>query len=413
MNDVMLANPAVTRNLATLTSDGWLVIAPAEGFLAEGYAAKGRLPEPEAILSEAVIRLRAKTGQLHGKKVVITAGGTREALDPVRYLTNKSSGKMGYALAQAAAENGAKVTLITTTDRPTNYGVTKILVASTQDMYDAVMAAFPTADIFIGAAAVSDFKPATLAQDKIKKQGDGGVTLHLVQNPDILKTVGHQKAPHQLVVGFAAETKEVIAYGQDKLKKKQADMLIANDVSSPSIGFSSDDNVITILTSDQPAETLPQADKLTLAREIMQRISTLKSWCFCVRIWCYTSIIGGKCDRDVATKHVPTIVMLVSLWATSRRHMLINMADEEENKASKYHIGDILLAPAYGNLEKPFTGQVEKVYENSLLVEITENDPADQPTVNEMNHRAVVRMDEIEVIKHAPVPKTPEADIEE
>lgn len=277
MNDVMLANPAVTRNLATLTSDGWLVIAPAEGFLAEGYAAKGRLPEPEAILSEAVIRLRAKTGQLHGKKVVITAGGTREALDPVRYLTNKSSGKMGYALAQAAAENGAKVTLITTTDRPTNYGVTKILVASTQDMYDAVMAAFPTADIFIGAAAVSDFKPATLAQDKIKKQGDGGVTLHLVQNPDILKTVGHQKAPHQLVVGFAAETKEVIAYGQDKLKKKQADMLIANDVSSPSIGFSSDDNVITILTSDQPAETLPQADKLTLAREIMQRISTLKS----------------------------------------------------------------------------------------------------------------------------------------
>ncbi|MFT9388616.1 MAG: bifunctional phosphopantothenoylcysteine decarboxylase/phosphopantothenate--cysteine ligase CoaBC [Leuconostoc sp.] len=277
MNDVMLANPAVTRNLATLTSDGWLVIAPAEGFLAEGYAAKGRLPEPEAILSEAAVRLRAKTGQLHGKKVVITAGGTREALDPVRYLTNKSSGKMGYALAQAAAENGAEVTLITTTDRPTNYGVTKILVSSTQDMYDAVMAAFPTADIFIGAAAVSDFKPATLAQDKIKKQGDGGVTLHLVQNPDILKTVGHQKAPHQLVVGFAAETKEVIAYGQDKLKKKRADMLIANDVSSPSIGFSSDDNVITILTSDQPAETLPQADKLTLAREIMQRISTLKS----------------------------------------------------------------------------------------------------------------------------------------
>ncbi len=277
MNDVMLANPAVKRNLATLTSDGWLVIAPAEGFLAEGYAAKGRLPEPEAILSEAAIRLRAKTGQLHGKKVVITAGGTREALDPVRYLTNKSSGKMGYALAQAAAENGAEVTLITTTDRPTNYGVTKIFVASTQDMYEAVMAAFPTADIFIGAAAVSDFKPATLAQDKIKKQGDGGVTLHLVQNPDILKTVGHQKAPHQLVVGFAAETNEVIAYGQDKLKKKQADMLIANDVSSPSIGFSSDDNVITILTPDQPAETLPQADKLTLAREIMQRISTLKS----------------------------------------------------------------------------------------------------------------------------------------
>ena len=138
------------------------------------------------------------------------------------------------------------------------------------------MAAFPTADIFIGAAAVSDFKPATLAQDKIKKQGDVGLTLTLVQNPDILKTVGQQKSANQLVVGFAAETQDVIAYGQAKLKKKRADMLIVNDVSSPNIGFSSDDNVITILTPDQSAETLPQADKLTLAREIMQRISTLK-----------------------------------------------------------------------------------------------------------------------------------------
>ncbi len=276
MNDVMLANPAVVRNLATLAADGWLVIEPAEGFLAEGYAAKGRLPEPEAILAEAAIRLRAQTGLLRGKKIVITAGGTREALDPVRFLTNKSSGKMGYALAQAAAENGAEVTLITTVDRQTIFGVTKVMVDSTQAMYEAVMAAFPTADIFIGAAAVSDFKPAKLAQDKIKKQGDGGLTLTLVQNPDILKTVGQQKSANQLVVGFAAETQDVIAYGQAKLKKKRADMLIVNDVSSPNIGFSSDDNVITILTPDQPAETLPQADKLTLAREIMQRISTLK-----------------------------------------------------------------------------------------------------------------------------------------
>ena len=276
MNDVMLANPAVVRNLATLAADGWLVIEPAEGFLAEGYAAKGRLPEPEAILAEAAIRLRAQTGLLRGKKIVITAGGTREALDPVRFLTNKSSGKMGYALAQAAVENGAEVTLITTVDRQTIFGVTKVMVDSTQAMYEAVMAAFPTADIFIGAAAVSDFKPATLAQDKIKKQGDGGLTLTLVQNPDILKTVGQQKSANQLVVGFAAETQDVIAYGQAKLKKKRADMLIVNDVSSPNIGFSSDDNVITILTPDQPAETLPQADKLTLAREIMQRITTLK-----------------------------------------------------------------------------------------------------------------------------------------
>lgn len=276
MNDVMLANPAVRRNLATLITDGWLVIAPEDGFLAEGYAAKGRLPEPEAILSEAAVRLQAETGSLRGKKVVITAGGTREALDPVRFLTNKSSGKMGYALARAAVENGAEVTLITTVDREDIYNVTKVMVASTQDMYDTAIAAFATADVFIAAAAVSDFKPATRAQDKIKKQGDGGLTLRLVQNPDILKTVGQQKAPGQIVVGFAAETQDVIAYGQDKLKKKHADMLITNDVSSPDIGFSSDDNVISILTPDQPAETLPQAPKLILARQIIQKISALK-----------------------------------------------------------------------------------------------------------------------------------------
>ena len=276
MNDVMLRNGAVVRNMDILSADGWLVISPVTGFLAEGYEAKGRLPEPSDILQQATIRLRAKSGQLVGKKVLITAGGTREALDPVRYLTNRSSGKMGYALALAAVENGAHVFLITTVDRGDIFGVKKIQVDSTQDMYEETRRLFPDMDIFIGAAAVSDFKAAHLAEHKIKKQSDTGLILELTQNPDILKAVGHDKTKQQIVVGFAAETQNIVTYGQDKLAKKHADMLVVNDVGQADSGFSSDNNAVTILMPDHEPEALGKASKIEIARDIIKRISALK-----------------------------------------------------------------------------------------------------------------------------------------
>ncbi|WP_294977057.1 bifunctional phosphopantothenoylcysteine decarboxylase/phosphopantothenate--cysteine ligase CoaBC [uncultured Leuconostoc sp.] len=276
MNDNMLANPAVVRNIATLKKDGWFVVESAVGFLAEGYIAQGRLPEPVDILQQSDVRLRAKNGMLIGKKVIITAGGTREDLDPVRYLTNRSSGKMGYALARAAAEMGAEVALITTIAREDIFSVTNIFVNSAQEMFDVATHEFATADVFISAAAVSDFKPAEIAVHKIKKQADDGLTLNLVQNPDILRTIGQSKKSHQLVIGFAAETQEILAHGQDKLIKKYADMLITNDVSQSDTGFSSDDNAVTILIPDRSPETLPKASKIDIARAIMTRVITLK-----------------------------------------------------------------------------------------------------------------------------------------
>lgn len=275
MNDHMLNNLAVSRNIKQLQTDGWLVIEPETGFLAEGYDAKGRLPEPETILSQTDVRLRSRSGKLQGKKVVITAGGTREAIDPVRYLTNRSSGKMGYALARAAAEHGAHVTLITTINRETIFGVRQIMVKSAQEMYDVSMSEFEDADYFIAAAAVADFKPTAELVHKIKKQADSTLTLNLVQNPDILKAIGQSKKAGQRVVGFAAETQHIIQSGQEKLVSKNADMLVANDVSRQDAGFSSDNNAVTILTRDERAQTLAKASKIAIAREIIERMITL------------------------------------------------------------------------------------------------------------------------------------------
>lgn len=272
MNDHMWDHPATQRNLAQLAADGVLVIAPTVGFLAEGYEARGRLAEPEEIVAQAGVRLLAKTGQLQGKRVVITAGGTQEKLDPVRYLTNRSSGKMGYALAQAAAEAGAEVTLITTVVRDAIFGVKVIEVQSAQMMYDAVLAAFETADILIAAAAVSDFRPVDVADNKIKKNGDGGLTIELVQNPDILAAVGAAKRANQFVVGFAAETQDVANYAKDKLRKKNANLLIANDVSRADAGFEVDTNQVTLFTENEQV-TLPLASKLATAREIIAFIA--------------------------------------------------------------------------------------------------------------------------------------------
>lgn len=272
MNDIMLNNDAVVRNLNLLKSDGWFIIDPEIGFLAEGYESQGRLPEPVVIINQAAIRIQARGGELKGKKIVITAGGTREALDPVRYLTNRSSGKMGYALAQAAAELGAMVVLITTTKREELYGVREIVVTSTRDMHATVVQEFSDADIFISSAAVSDYRPAAQAENKIKKVGHENLTIELIQNPDILSDIGHIKKAGQIVVGFAAETQNVLASAQKKLSKKNADFLIANDVSDVDGGFDSDNNKVTILSRDKDPEKIELLPKIDIARTILDRV---------------------------------------------------------------------------------------------------------------------------------------------
>lgn len=272
MNDQMWENPATQRNIQQLQHDNILVIMPTTGFLAEGYEGKGRLPEPVDILAQTEIRLLAQNGALKNQRVLITAGGTREALDPVRFLTNRSSGKMGYALAQAAAEAGASVQLITTINRNVAYGVTTIMVESTQEMYDQVMSHVPDSDIFISAAAVAYYRPAQKADQKIKKTDDNNMTINLVKNPDILAEVGHHKR-QQYVVGFAAETQNLLAYADAKLKTKGADMLVANDVSRSDIGFSSDDNQVVVLTASHEPQYLPVQSKLDTARAIIQLIA--------------------------------------------------------------------------------------------------------------------------------------------
>lgn len=273
MNVNMYENPATQRNLATLREDGVIVLEPAEGLLAEGYAGKGRLPEPDEILALAELALYQRTGQLTGKQIIVSAGGTVEPIDPVRFITNRSSGKMGYAIAQAAAEQGANVTLVTSSDLAAPAGVQTVHIQSARELLAAMTERFEAADAVIMAAAVSDYRVATPADQKMKKDAaNPGLTLELVENPDILATLGANKT-HQYLVGFAAETQDLINYAQQKLTKKNADMLIANDVSKAEVGFGYDTNQVTILTRDAQPETLPLQTKIAVAREIMRRVT--------------------------------------------------------------------------------------------------------------------------------------------
>ncbi len=273
MNENMYLQKAVQKNLQTIMADGDIVIQPAEGFLAEGYAGKGRLPEPTDILAYSELKLYQKQGVLKNKHVVISAGGTIEPIDPVRYISNRSSGKMGYALAKAAAEQGAQVTLVSaSTTLPDLIGIKTIHIQSAQDLSKQMIATLPTADVIIMAAAVSDYRVGEPAVNKLKKQASGELTLTLVENPDILAQLGAMKK-EQYLVGFAAETQNLLAYAQTKLVKKNADMLIANDVSKHQVGFGYDTNQVTILTKNQEPEVLPLQDKLSIARKIMQKIS--------------------------------------------------------------------------------------------------------------------------------------------
>jgi phosphopantothenoylcysteine decarboxylase/phosphopantothenate--cysteine ligase len=270
MNTNMYLNPATQANLLTLKTRGVQVMEPASGMLACGTEGVGRLPEP----ADIVERIRTHfhdTGSLQGVRIIVTAGGTREAIDPVRFIGNRSSGKMGYAIAAAAVERGADVTLVSgPVSLPAPCGVKRISVESAEQMRDAVLAGFSETDIVIKAAAVADYRPEIAAEQKIKKTADT-MTLVMVKNPDILAELGKLKTS-QFLVGFAAETQDLVTHAAEKLQKKNLDMLVANDVTMSGAGFDSDTNTVKIFFLDGTVEDLPQMSKLELGRLILDRI---------------------------------------------------------------------------------------------------------------------------------------------
>ena len=270
MNSDMWRHPAVQTNLRQLVSLGVSVVEPEEGYLAEGIIGKGRLAALETIV-EQVFQVGAPPQDFQSDTVLVTAGPTCEDIDPVRYLTNRSSGKMGYQLAQAARRRGARTILIsgpTKLDPPG--GVELIAVRSTEEMRVQVLKHLPETSIVIKAAAVSDFRPKAIAGQKIKKD-EKSFVLELVPNPDILKEVGAKKEG-RILVGFAAETESVLQNGQKKLKEKSLDLLVANDVSRAGAGFDSDTNIVTILTRDGHQVQLDKRPKAEVAHEILNQI---------------------------------------------------------------------------------------------------------------------------------------------
>ncbi|WP_312335027.1 bifunctional phosphopantothenoylcysteine decarboxylase/phosphopantothenate--cysteine ligase CoaBC [Anaerospora hongkongensis] len=273
MNTNMYLNPITQQNITKLASLGYRFIEPATGMLACGVEGPGRLAEPSTIV-EYVGNLFNRNCSLQGKKVLITAGGTREPLDPVRYIGNRSSGKMGYALAGAAAARGAEVLLVSgPANLPAPQGVTVISVESAQQMRDAVLAQYHDADIVIKAAAVADYRCVKQAEHKIKKN-DENLTITLEKNPDILAELGRLKTK-QILVGFAAETEQLVAYATEKLNRKNADMIVANNVMLPDAGFNTDTNIVKLLYRDGRIEDLPKMEKTKLAGIILDRICSL------------------------------------------------------------------------------------------------------------------------------------------
>ena len=271
MNQEMWAKQATQENVETLVNRGIAMLGPSSGSQACGDVGAGRLLEPDDIVSAVVEHLI--TGALSGRHVVITAGPTREPICPVRYISNRSSGKMGYALAEACINAGAKTTLISgpVSCAPPS-GATVINVETTQEMFDASMATAATADIFIGAAAVVDFRPTTVSDRKIKRSGIEAMDLSLVPNPDIIASVADSKARPQLVVGFAAETHDVQDYARKKLASKSLDFIFANDVSDHSIGFNSEQNAGVLIGKDVDI-AMPMSSKRVLAESIIGELS--------------------------------------------------------------------------------------------------------------------------------------------
>ncbi len=272
MNTHMYENPAVQQNLETLKKRGIFVLEPDSGFLACKAEGKGRLPDPAVILDRFCAALYPK--DLAGKKILISAGPTRESIDPVRYLTNHSSGKMGYAIARAAEQRGARVTLVSgPVQIPCPQAVELVSVCSCQEMADAMSDHFDQAEIIIKVAAVADFRPKTCADKKIKKQdGREDWQLPLVKNPDILRTLGARKKTGQFLVGFAAETNDLKIHAIEKMEKKNLDMIVANEVGKQDSGFQTDTNRATLFFRNAPAQELGLMGKDQLAHKVLDAV---------------------------------------------------------------------------------------------------------------------------------------------
>ena len=276
MNTGMWTAPATRQNVETLRQRGVGFVGPEAGFLACGDEGSGRMSEPAAIV-EAIESILCPRRDMEGLRVMITAGGTRERIDPVRYIGNDSSGKMGFALAEAARQRGAEVTLVcghTTAKRPEGIPVTE--VESTCELYEAVLERAAEQDVIIQAAAPADYRPAHPSTQKIKKQAGEGITLELLENPDIAAAVGAAKRPGQTLVGFAAETEHLLDNARRKLDKKNLDMIVANDVSRPGAGFNVDTNIATLLTRSGAVEC-PLQSKRALAERILDEIMALRN----------------------------------------------------------------------------------------------------------------------------------------
>ena len=272
MNTKMYENPVTQDNLDILRKYGWEIVEPASGRLACGAVGRGKMPEPEDLL-ETVLHALSHEKDMTGLKVLVTAGPTREALDPVRYLTNHSTGKMGYAIARAAAARGASVTLVSgpvNLKKPPYMEVVDIV--SAQDMFDAVTSRAPDQDIIIKAAAVADYRPATVAEDKIKKSGnDSDLSLPLARTSDILAWLGEHRAPGQFLCGFSMETRDMVANSKKKLEKKHIDLIAANNLKQAGAGFGVDTNVLTLIAADG-AKELPLMSKEEAAHALLDEI---------------------------------------------------------------------------------------------------------------------------------------------
>ena len=275
MNTHMYENPVTQDNLELLGRYGWEVIAPASGRLACGAVGPGKLPEPELLLQH-ILRAIALPHDLEGRQVLVTAGPTQEALDPVRYLTNHSTGTMGYAIAKAAASRGATVTLVSgPTQLSTPVHVERVDIRSAQDMFEAVTSRFDQQDIVIKAAAVADYRPAVQAEEKMKKSGDD-LALELVRTQDILAWLGQHKAPGQFLCGFSMETQDMVENSRKKLEKKNLDLIAANNLKQEGAGFGTATNVLTLIDHQETVE-LPLMSKEAAAHALLDRILEKRS----------------------------------------------------------------------------------------------------------------------------------------
>ncbi len=275
MEEHMWAHPLTQANARRLREIGYHLLDPRDGRLASGLHGQGRLPEPEDIVAAAVQLLAPARRDLTGRRVLVTAGATREPLDPVRFISNRSTGKMGFAVAAAAAARGAEVVLVAGSGNlAAPPGVELVRVETALEMYTAVMTRADWCDIVVGAAAVSDYRPAVYHEHKVKKQ-DGNLTVEFVRNPDILRELGQKKRPGCLLVGFAAETTDVVDYARRKLQEKNLDLIVANNVSEEDAGFATDTNRVVLIGRTGKPDALPLLSKEAVAAAIWDRVVSL------------------------------------------------------------------------------------------------------------------------------------------